>query len=348
MGGMNMAIQSFTSKTLTSASPNIDKHGEDISSIDDLFRNVKDYFKSSKFKELLDFYTKFPYLGVYNTALVQQQRPGAKFVLKANKWNDLFHRRIKLDARPVIILMPFRPVEFLFDIVDTEPNSGTILHSSDEEIIERIQNLFKSDAKTNIGFYYKSLMQNLPKCGILYNGDYHTGSELAAKIELVSNPSKLMVPMNQSHFIDYKNYYQISVNSRADEASQLASAFHELGHLFCHHIKSPGAWWKQRLIPESQEEFEAEVVAYLVCKRLGIYTSSAEYLAHYLDNNDTIPHINFSEVFSAVDEIEHLIKGTIDITHCLLYKKDREFKELVDKIRNKEKERKRKSTSIRL
>lgn len=343
-----MKTRSLTIKSLTSVSPDTDKRGEDISSIDELFNNVKDYFKSKKFKELLDFYTKFPYLGVYNTALVQQQRPGAKFVLKASKWKELFNRRIKLDARPVIILMPFRPVEFLFDIVDTEPNSNTIFPSTDEEIIERINTLFTSETKTNIGFYYRSLMQNLPKCGILYNDDYHTGSEMAAKIELVPKPSRMSIPLKQSHVVDYKYYYQISVNSRADEASQLASAFHELGHLYCHHIASPGTWWKPRCLPTVQEEFEAEVVAYLVCQRLGIYTSSAEYLAHYLDNNETIPHVNFNAIFYAVDEIEHLIKGSMDITHYLLYKKDREFKELVDRIRKEEKEQKEKAKVRRL
>ena len=34
-----------------------------------------------EFKKKLDFYCGFPYLGVYNAALVEQQRPGARLVL---------------------------------------------------------------------------------------------------------------------------------------------------------------------------------------------------------------------------------------------------------------------------
>ena len=73
-----------------------DNRDKDISSIDRLFRDVKRYRKSSEFKKKLDFYCGFPYLGVYNAALVEQQRPGARLVLTTKKWEELYNRRIKL------------------------------------------------------------------------------------------------------------------------------------------------------------------------------------------------------------------------------------------------------------
>ena len=97
-----------------------EKRDKDISSIDRLFRDVKRYRKCSEFKKKLEFYASFPYLGVYNAALVEQQRPGARFVLTSKKWLEKYNRKIKPNARPVIILMPFYPVEFLFDITDTK------------------------------------------------------------------------------------------------------------------------------------------------------------------------------------------------------------------------------------
>ena len=113
-----------------------------------------------------------------------------------------------------------------------------------------------------------------------------------------------------------------------------------MGHLFCHHISYP--WWKDRFYTKKEKEFEAETVSYLVAKRLGIYTPSIEYLSYYVDGKDNIPSILINRIFDAVDLIEQLVKEPRDVTKCLLYKNDDEFKEKVDKEKEsikKEKER---------
>ncbi|MBK7442542.1 MAG: hypothetical protein IPI65_13570 [Bacteroidetes bacterium] len=42
-----------------------------------------------------------------------------EIVLSAEKWKK-YRRTIKKNARPLLILMPFGPVEFVYDITDTE------------------------------------------------------------------------------------------------------------------------------------------------------------------------------------------------------------------------------------
>ena len=111
--------------------------------------------------------------------------------------------------------------------------------------------------------------------------------------------------------------------------------FHELAHLFCQHIGC--SWWEGRSYTRETKEFEAETVAYLVCKRLGIQSHSVEYLANYLDENEQIPPILLDFVFQAVDLIERATTGNIEITKSL-YKKDPIFKEKVDQEREKIKE----------
>ena len=120
-----------------------DVRDKDISSITRLFRDIKLYRKCSEFKKKLDFYSNFPYLGVYNAALVEQQRPGARLVLTVKKWEKLYNRRIKTNARPVIILMPFYPVDFLFDISDTTPIDNN-RKKEDNLVIEGIINMNKA------------------------------------------------------------------------------------------------------------------------------------------------------------------------------------------------------------
>ena len=62
-----------------------DERDKELSTIDQLFKDVKRYRKCSEFQKRLEFYSNFPYLGVYNAELVAQQRPGARFVLTAKK-----------------------------------------------------------------------------------------------------------------------------------------------------------------------------------------------------------------------------------------------------------------------
>ena len=300
---------------------------KDISSIDRLFLDVKQYRKCSDFKKKLDFYSSFPYLSAYNAALVEQQRPGARFVLTAKKWRELHNRKIKANARPVIILMPFYPVDFLFDITDTKPIDKNS-KENDNIVIEQIINQFTASCQHEVRFYLDNIDKNLPKQGISYNNQLITGSELQAEIRQ-DQSEELYFKINNEHVVKHHNYFTISINMRATPTEMLVAIFHELGHLFCQHIEC--TWWKGRYYTKAIKEFEAETVSYLVCKRLGIHTHSVEYLANYLETNDNIPPISIECVFQAVDMIEQMAKGNIDITKCLLYKKDSSFKEKVNK-----------------
>ena len=315
---------------------------KDIVSINRLFQDVKRYRKSANFKMMLDFYASFPYLGVYNAALVEQQRPGAKMVLTVKKWAELYDRKIKPNARPVIILLPFYPVEFLFDIYDTMPN-GKYNKVEDNIVIEKIIKRHKAECKYDVGFYIRNLVENLPKFGISYHNNYVVGSEIQSEIR-VDDSEKLIFWINKDQPIIHNSHFILSVRSGANDVEQLASIVHELGHLFCLHMSH--SWFKDRSYTKQVKEFEAEVVSYLICSRIGIKTQSMEYLGCYVDENEEIPNIDIERIFDAVDLIEQIIKSKRDITKCLLYKKDRTFKEKVDFERERKERDKKKRNSF--
>lgn len=320
-----------------------DVRDKDISSIDRLFHDIKRYRKCSEFKKKLEFYANFPNLGVYNAALVEQQRPGARLVLTAENWKDMYGRIIKPNARPVIILMPFYPVDFLFDISDTKPIDNSRKEDRDM-VIERIIHQFKATSTQDTSFYMRNVKANLPKHGIYYNSHYIVGSEMQAEIRRDQSET-LEVKYYKDKTIKYHNYFTISVNFKAEEPEQLASIFHELGHLFCQHIVHP--WCKDRSYTHEVKEFEAETVSYLVCERLGIKTHSTEYLALYLEDNDKIPEISLECVFQAVDLIERIATGYMNVSDCLLYKKDPIFKEMVMKEKAHAKDEEARAKSVR-
>ena len=52
--------------------------------------------------------------------LLQIQKPGLSFAASACDWWEGFERRPKEGARPLLILWPFGPVAFVYDVLDTE------------------------------------------------------------------------------------------------------------------------------------------------------------------------------------------------------------------------------------
>ena len=311
---------------------NEEQQKKEISTIDQLFKDVKRYRKCSEFRTKLDFYSKFPYLGVYNAELVAQQRPGARFVLTAQKWAKEFNRKIKPNARPLIILVPFHPVDFLFDVTDTKPIDRT-KNVDDNYVIDGIIAKFMLDYKQGTGYYMEKLWVNMEKQGIYYQKS-PSGSEFFAQIE-PDQSENLFVQVYKDVAVLHHNYFIISVNSGLGITEELSRIFHELAHLFCHHFTCP--WWEARPCSKIEKEFEAETVSFLVCQRLGIKSHAVEYLAEYFEENDLIPEISAELVFQAVDIIQDMASGYMSVIDCMLYKKDKEFKAKVDVEREKKK-----------
>lgn len=91
-----------------------------VKALDELFLSVGTYRRSREYRELLDFLRRFPALSPYNAMLIHVQRPGCRCLLTASKWWKLYQRKVRPGARPLVILRPFGPVAFVFDVSDTE------------------------------------------------------------------------------------------------------------------------------------------------------------------------------------------------------------------------------------
>lgn len=52
--------------------------------------------------------------------LLLMQKPGLSYVASAYDWRERFGRKPKEEARPLLILWPFGPVAFVYDVLDTE------------------------------------------------------------------------------------------------------------------------------------------------------------------------------------------------------------------------------------
>ena len=114
---------------------------------------------------------------------------------------------------------------------------------------------------------------------------------------------------------DVKVRYELLLNAKHSPEEQYATLAHELAHLYCGHLGTPNlAWWPSRCgISETVREFEAESVAFLVCRRLGIETPSHEYLSGYFKDHISTPAISLNCVLKSAGLIEQMGRGQLGL-----------------------------------
>ena len=298
--------------------------------INDLYNEVLAYREAGKLQDLLKFCARLQTIGAYNAMLVHMQMPGALLVLSRKRWEQEMLRRVTPNARPLIILMPFGPIELVFDVRHTEAIPGAPRRYADK--LQALLDPYPVVGQLKDGILDK-LQENLRYYSIYYSNDYNAGTGECAQIapfqrreyyEVVRWDTKFSIPFPLS--------YQLSVDHRKKPEERFVSICHELGHHFCGHLT--------RIAPKDEdpkerkriEEFEAEIVAWVVASRQGFEDSgSVPFLSQYADPYGRLPEIDIRNVLSAVDQIEKMFE-TIDIKQSWLYKNNDSFKQTVDRI----------------
>ena len=256
----------------------IESSGSDkVKALDELFLKSAGYKNSKDYLNLLNFIIRFPKLSPFNAFLIHTQNAGVEIVLPEIQW-AYYKRTVKENARPLVILVPFGPVNFVYDIADTEG----------EPIPEYLQNPFITMGDFDSSIYQttinNSLKQNIP---ITENDMNKSNAGFAKK-----DKKGFKIILNKSYGINEK----------------YSTIVHELAHIFCGHLGSTKtAWWKDRTPVNHQiSEIEAESIFYLVCNRLGLQTSSHSYLANYIAENESMPPISFDTVLTVSGFIEQM------------------------------------------
>ena len=181
------------------------------------------------------------------------------------------------------------------------------------------------------------LIDNLPSYGV-----YLDDSMLAANTYggyLMEYGQPIFIPIIKDHEIKVFSRFLISVNHKQTDEEKFHTICHELGHLFCRHQYYNSG--KIRRPSQKEREFEAETVAWLVCKRHGITNPSEEYLATYAPEGE-IPICSTDLIMRAVTEIEKMLEKKVYATSSMWYAEDKNHKSIVDKERKRLAEQKKK------
>lgn len=261
---------------------------DDADAIDDLFRQALHEKGSDAFHEFLAFARRFSRYSAFNTMLIQAQRRYATAVGTRYQWKKI-GRTINADAIPIIILRPFGPVEFVYEVGDT---GGVLLPGQDDDP-------FAATGHAN-PLNWKRTVENAEKCSVQIEKVTY-GSNLAGTATAVHKSEHGATLAGNGVY-----RWRIRINRALDEPSSFATLAHELGHIYCGHLGGdPRDRWpdRSRVLSHAQQEMEAEAVAYLVCGRAGLETRSAEYLSDLIVEDD-LEHISAFNILNALNRIE--------------------------------------------
>lgn len=257
------------------------------STLDELFRNSKNYRQSKAFQDLIDFAAKFRDYAPFNNLLVKIQNPSCSFYATARDWGKRFERTIKEDARPLLILAPMHPVMLVYDLDSTEG----------PPLPQQLLDFARVDGEWNPEFLTK----------ILKNAERDLINVKFA--ELSSTRGGFATTFRQ-----YESYkMRVVVNSSLEPRSRFSVLCHELAHIYLGHLGSDSSgFWPCRInLSHAGVEIEAEAVAFIVAQRLGLRSCSEAYISSYLKDGIVPETVSIELITKVSNKIEEMSRGLL-------------------------------------
>jgi len=249
----------------------------------DLLESSKLYHTTEDYQALMAFVARLRNFAPFNAMLLHIQKPGLTYAASAYEWATRFRRSIKEDARPLLILWPFGPVAFVYDVLDTE---GDELPADVAETFHATGPMTEDCIRT----YMRRLGSKGIRAKHMDRGDTQAG----------------FIKVNPSDAKKVKPEYQLRINRNHSLATQFVTLAHELGHLFLGHLGEDKYLKLQgrRGLSRAAQEVEAESVAYLVAHRRGIAPKSQSYLSSYVQQGSSLADLDLYAMTRAAGRIE--------------------------------------------
>lgn len=248
------------------------------------FKNSDQFIRFVKFIERFTHYSRF------NTMMVYIQDDSVTFFGGVSYWKKKWGRTVNEDAKPYIILAPNGPIMLVFDVMETD---GTL---SPEEFLIKGLGRKPLEVKGEISDKaLKKAIDNITRWGfkvVFKKTSFFKGGHITTQLS-GSN--------------------EICLKEGCTPTENFVVLLHEIAHLFLGHtgrkeINKHGTKkvvsLPSRNIKRSTEELEAETISYLICKKLGITTQAAEYIAGYIKTVEDLTNFDTELVIKTTDRIE--------------------------------------------
>lgn len=248
--------------------------------LEQLITATKLYNRSDAIQDLFDFTIRLRAFAPFNAMLLHIQKPGLTHAATARDWWTRFHRAPREGARPLLILRTMGPVDFVFDVLDTEgrelPDSAFVFPTFGNLTDQGFLKLVSAVARDRINVV-----------------ELDAGDKKAGWIRLTARSGSRRG----------KHWYDLAYNRNHPAPTRFVTVAHELAHLFLGHLgPDPGRRVPKRsMVPFALAELEAETTAYLVARRNGLEPRSESYLA---DHQGALPDLNLYAVMRAANAVE--------------------------------------------
>ena len=215
------------------------------------------YQSGPEYRDLLRFVARMRRFSPYNAMLLHRQKPGLSYAATARDWRARWGRTVKADARPLVVLVPFGPVAFVYDVLDTAALPGAP---------ELPRDAFAFPAVGAVGAPLLAAVMAAIERGGIRVCEVDAGDGRAGSIKAAAGGG-----------------YTLRVNRNHPPPTRFATIAHELAHLHLGHL---GADTGRRVpdrrdVPEARAEVEAESVAYLTARRHGVAVACEAYLSGF-------------------------------------------------------------------
>lgn len=275
------------------------------------FEEVQEFFRqllvlksSEKMKQYLEFCSRLPNHSTFNNTLVFIQKPSCYYYATKSQWEKRFGRKPKQLTRPLLILRPFGPVGFVYDLEDTDgkplpkdfiywwlEEKGGISKKRFENLIKLCEELQIKTSVASTDYLHKEGHRTF---GIAYRklDDDKRGIELHPKY---NDPNELqeafgvLVHEAAHHLLGHVGELKINIEDRSGSREKIVAK-------------------DAREIDRSTKEVEAELTAWLLFSKYGIAKKSAAYLAGWItEQNAELARI--VEVGKAVENLYKMSGG---------------------------------------
>jgi hypothetical protein len=261
--------------------------------VDGMFAAAGRFRSSREYMNLLRFIGRTTGYSALNGLLLYLQNPDISHVATAAAWYRRFGRKLTFTARPLFILAPMAPVRFVYDLADTDGGPLSAAQLNPQPVSGGRLHELHANTVINSGLH-----------GIAVR-----------EADRSQRPGPGVIPLTFDSRQRFERFalgdndkYLVVLDNSLRAGEKYASLVCQLAHVYGGHLGiDDQAWWPDRRgVGRLPAEIEADSVAFLACRRLGLVDASRNFLLDYHYRDREVPRFSLNAVFQAFGYIEEM------------------------------------------
>ena len=257
--------------------------------IDSIEKGIKEVFESGRYTEYLQVMSRFHNYSFNNTMLIYMQKPDATLVAGFNKWKDKFERNVNKGEKGIKIIAP-TPYKKKIEKDVLDPDTKLPMRDENGEIIKEEKEVsIPSFRPVTVFDVSQTSGKELPTLASDLNGkveNFDMLKEAISRSAPVPISFKPLRPDTDGYFSPKRQ--EIVIREGMGEVQTVCAMIHESAHAKLHNPAYILKTDDKSNLSRSDEEVQAESIAYTVCAYFGIETgkNSFGYLASWSQNKE--------------------------------------------------------------